>query len=911
MCAPTGDDGDFQSPRRTITHTWEQWTGHITKPLLAALVWLAKLSAKHPWTTVFFSVLTAFSFITIGILTNFDFVTDTGIMWTPEGSNTKFHGDWLYSEESGFPLPIRPIEILIHANGKNILGVEAVQRAFDALDVVRFGTPDYDIICSLSGKQDDRDCPISSPTGFWSNHNRSLFESTIETDDEAIFELSKLNFANGARVSRGSIYGEANPPLPESLGDEETLLESVSVMRLKIDLPAEVGETLKFERTVVDNILSLQDEWDNVAGNILVIEVLTRSSFDNELNRGASADVPFIALAFNTMGIFCAIVLAKWDKVKSQSLLGVGAVVTIMLAILTGYGLNFILGTPFTPIVQIFPYVMVGIGLDDTFILTGEYGRTDSNKNVVDRIGDMIQKVGISVAVSTMTTFFAFLLGSVSSLPALKWFSYYAGPTVLIDFFYQETFFLALIAIDDRRQRASRRDCCPCCITTNRANLEDEDENEGKSDSMLSKLWESYISFLMKPVTKVGVLAFFVGLFVLGILGAMQQSQQFDFRLLVPNDSYVTSYYNILDTHVKETSDAVGLSACYFRNLDVSKQESQEEIFNFIDDMVDMEYVSSKPAYNWLRDFNVYQNQTFLDDNMTFFEQLGVFPATETFFERLDVFLATEPYRSLYQNDVVRDETGFVTASRVYILFDKVDAYDSQNQINAYNEQIKVAETQDLNANLSSRDWPIFSYGEIYKAWGLYDAVAKELILTVVLGLAVIFLIALVFIPHPIGAPVVALVVAAIYVELLAVLWAADIYVNSVSAVGLAMSMGLVVDYNMHMFLTYFEIDGRSTRDERVKEVLRTMGKSIFLGGFSTFLGILPLAFAGTEFFRTFFFTFIGIVTLGPGHGLVFVPVVLSLIAPHNQASPSRISMPKQETNVDSYDLEEESIYSA
>jgi len=891
------------------------------------LVWLAKLSAKYPWTTVVVSILTAFSCITVGIFTNFQFEADAGILWTPGGSNIELHGDWLYSEESGFPLPSRPVEILVHANGKNILGFAATKRVFDVLDVVRFGTPGYDAVCSVSGDQDDKGCPISSPTAFWINHNRSLFESSIQTDEEAIYELSKLKFPNGAKVARSVIYGQAYPRLPESVenDDDIALLESVSVMRLKIDLPAENEQTRQFERDVVDNLSALKDEWDKIAGNEITIELLTRSSFDDELERGTNADIPYIALAFSVMGFFCAIVLAKWDKVKSQSLLGVGAVVTIVLAILTGYGLNFIIGTPFTPIVQIFPYVMVGIGLDDTFILTGEYGRTDRNKNVVDRVGDVMEKVGISVSVSTLTTFFAFLLGSVSNLPALKWFAYYAGPTVLIDFFYQDTFFLALIAIDDRRQKASRRDCCPCCIANRPTSdddntseqegedkmtmITDDDQNQGKSDDRFSRLWESYISFLMRPVTKVVVLLFFGGLLVVGILGAIQQSQQFDFRLLLPNDSYVNTYYSIIDRYVEERTDAIANVACYFRNFDASEQERQQEMFNFIDDMVDLEYVSSEPAYNWLRDFDTYQNQTFQAGNTTFVD-------------RLDVFLTTEPYKSLYQNDVIRNDAGFVTASRVYIRFDQVNAYDSKNQIDAYNDQIKIAEDQPSNADIAPKDWQIFSYGEIYKAWGLYDAVAKELILTVGLGIAVVFLIALIFIPHPIGAPIVAFIVAAIYTELLAVLWAADIYVNSVSALGLAMSMGLVVDYNMHMFLTYFEIEDCTTRDERVKKVLRTMGKSIFLGGFSTFLGILPLAFADSEFFRTFFFTFVGIVTLGPGHGLVFTPVVLSLIAPHTVKPTLAADVAEEEVvlsnkiNIDQnnsylYDSEEEDEFSA
>lgn len=159
-----------------------------------------------------------------------------------------------------------------------------------------------------------------------------------------------------------------------------------------------------------------------------------------------------------------------------------------------------------------------------------------------------------------------------------------------------------------------------------------------------------------------------------------------------------------------------------------------------------------------------------------------------------------------------------------------------------------------------------------------------EILWTVVYGLIAVFVIALIFIPHPLGACVVTPVVAIIYVELMGALRLANLYVNSVTAVGLIMSIGLVVDYNMHILLTYFEIDNNDasllSRNDRVKKVLTTMGQSILLGGMSTFMGVLPLTFSTSEVFNTFFVTFFGIVFLGAGHGLIFTPVVLSLIGP-------------------------------
>ena len=45
-----------------------------------------------------------------------------------------------------------------------------------------------------------------------------------------------------------------------------------------------------------------------------------------------------------------------------------------------------------------------------------------------------------------------------------------------------------------------------------------------------------------------------------------------------------------------------------------------------------------------------------------------------------------------------------------------------------------------------------------------------------------------------------------------------------------------------------------------------------------TFLGISPLILSNSTVFRTFFKMFLGIIVFGLGHGLVLMPVVLSLL---------------------------------
>ena len=90
------------------------------------------------------------------------------------------------------------------------------------------------------------------------------------------------------------------------------------------------------------------------------------------------------------------------------------------------------------------------------------------------------------------------------------------------------------------------------------------------------------------------------------------------------------------------------------------------------------------------------------------------------------------------------------------------------------------------------------------------------------------------------------------------------------------MSVGLSVDYCVHIGHAYTRASGLG--DTRVRNALRGMGRAVFKGGLTTFVGVMMLSVASSDAFRTFFKMLFSTVVFGVYHGLVVMPVVLSLI---------------------------------
>ena len=418
-------------------------------------------------------------------------------------------------------------------------------------------------------------------------------------------------------------------------------------------------------------------------------------------------------------------------------------------------------------------------------------------------------------------------------------------------------------------------------------NNSEEDQNnvekpKGSSDdvaenthgnAVVLRFMTCYGNFLMKPVVKGLVLVSFVFVAAFCAYSTSLFRQEFNVAEMLPSDSYAKSYM--------ATSERFGqrgwiVPAAYFRNVDQSDEEVQQQMEDYINDLVGIDAISSQPPLFWLRYFKTFLTY---DDRLLELD----------FNTQVDIFLSFSPFKELFGPHVVRDEeTGDVIASRCVLYMDKIDVNSVQSQLKALNDQREVTRAQAANLDQESFNFFLWEYNMF--TWDFYASTANELITTTILGVLTVCAIGFLFIPHWSAGFFLAPLIIILYIDLMGFLQLTGNHLNVVSYFSLTLSIGLQVDFLMHMMLRYHESPGE-TREEKVKAALNSMGASVLVGGLSTMLGVLPLAFSTSALMRTVFIAFIGMVSLGITHGLVCLPVLLSLVGP---TAPMKEHKPKK-----------------
>lgn len=213
------------------------------------------------------------------------------------------------------------------------------------------------------------------------------------------------------------------------------------------------------------------------------IHLFTSTSLMDIMKNFSDVNVMRVAIGYILMLFYAGYSLCKWNNsVNSQSFLGMAGVVIIGLSVAAGLGFCALIGLPFNAsTTQIIPFLALGIGVDNMFLLAHTYSQNmESDTPFENKTGECLKQIGSSILLTSFGNVCAFLAAAIIPIPALRCFALQAA--ILITFISVSVILLfpAVATIDLKRRRSGRRDIS-CCLY---ANLSNDDERHSYDNNL-------------------------------------------------------------------------------------------------------------------------------------------------------------------------------------------------------------------------------------------------------------------------------------------------------------------------------------------------------------------------------------------------------------------------------------------
>ncbi|XP_054444068.1 protein patched homolog 1 isoform X3 [Pteronotus mesoamericanus] len=610
----------------------------------------------------------------------------------------------------------------------------------------------------------------------------------------------------------------------------------------------------------------------------------TTTTLDDILKSFSDVSVIRVASGYLLMLAYACLTMLRWDCSKSQGAVGLAGVLLVALSVAAGLGLCSLIGISFNAATtQVLPFLALGVGVDDVFLLAHAFSETGQNKRIPfeDRTGECLKRTGASVALTSISNVTAFFMAALIPIPALRAFSLQAAVVVVFNFAMVLLIFPAILSMDLYRREDRRLDifCCftsPCVSRV--IQVEPQAYTEAHEGTRCSPP-PPYSSHSFAHETQI----------------TMQSTVQ----LRTEYDPHTHVYYTTAEPLSEISVQPVAVTQ---DTLSCQSPESTSSTRDLLSQFSDSGFhCLEPPCTKWtLSSFAEKHYAPFLlkpkAKVVVIFLFLGLLGVS--------LYGTTRVRDGLDLTDIVPRETreyDFIAAQfkyfsfyNMYIVTQKADYPNIQHLLYDLHKSFSNVKYVMLEENKQlPKMWLHY-----FRDWlqGLQDAFDSDWETGKIMPnnykngsddgvLAYKLLVQTGSRDKPIDVSQVT-VLALMTVELFGMMGLIGIKLSAVPVVILIASVGIGVEFTVHVALAFLTAIG--DKNHRAVLALEHMFAPVLDGAVSTLLGVLMLAGSEFDFIVRYFFAVLAILTiLGVLNGLVLLPVLLSFFGPYPEVSPA------------------------
>lgn len=809
---------------------------------------LGKLVARHPLKTILASLLVCGA-ASVGLL-KWHEETEYYKVWLPSGSRMYDEHIWV---TQNFPESVRYEAVIVE--DENVLSPQSINAMFNLYNTAQhFNANDkaLDDLCIKAGPL----CLVNSLLELW-EYNETLIRN--------LTAASISNTINQAKVY-SSLYHNVIT-IDKILGG----IQRDNASKIIGARAATMFWYLKQDDKILDHVKKWEEqliELMNEKGHehLDKLYIYTSRTFDDTISESASHDLVLLSAGFTFVLIYSIFVMGSCSSLTQKVYLALCGILSIGMAIIFTYGVGFGTGIMFGPIHQITPFMLLGIGVDDMFVMMESLRQLtpmEKKQSVEERIGLTLKHAGVSITVTSITDIVAFAIGGSTVIPSLSTFCVYASIGVFALYILQATYFTACVALDEKRIDDKRNAFLPCYTH------KDYRPNKYYNFNIQHLFMKNVLGPLLttKPA-KVIVIVLALGLTAVNTWSFIHLKHDFDTSMYLPTGSYSQKYVQIDRKYFPDDGAFVQM---YCSGIDYTS--NMEGFLEFYDQIKAKPTIQTTTVDFWLASFLQWRRMT-INQSIQSNTSAKVIPLQDHFYAELNKFMLTDQGRT-YLRYIKFDNAAHPTKIMASVLtFRHVKCLTAICNIEAMDDMRSLVDGRTFTdgGRCFVYSNPQYMFNETNKVLKL------ELYRNLALAAICVFVVTLILIANFWTSVLVFICVVCTVIDVAGTMQFWGISIDTASSVLLILCFGLAVDYSAHVGHTFMTLAG--TRNERTMKTLVTIGPAVFSGGFSTFLAFLLLVNSISYGFTLFFRIFTSVVIFGLFHGLIFLPVILSLIGP-------------------------------